>query len=162
MGFFGIPNPESRSRGFPTNWIRQLNRYLFIIERTFWCQEFGLKISKFPSEIRNTFKKFWVLTVFWPDSDHRDYFESQDLCPRDSGFLECRYFHPRDFLKIPGIYKKASGVGIFSGFFIPGIGICFRGMGYPDKNPTVAICKIRYCVRSVKMISDINVFSKQF
>ena len=80
----------------------QLKRRLFIIERTIWCQKFGLKLLKFSTEIWNTIKKLWVFMVFWP-----------------SRFFEYRDFHPQDFLKIPGIYEKSPGSGFFVEWDIP-------------------------------------------
>ena len=56
------------------------------------------------------------------------FLESRDFYPRDRDFSLFRDFYPRDFSEIPRIYPKSLGLGIF-----------FRGIGYPNKKPTLPV-----------------------
>ena len=67
------------------------------------------------------------------------FFESRDFYLRDSGFIECRDFYPWDsgFFESREFYSRDSGFfesRDFPNFLSSGF---FRGLGYPDKKPTL-------------------------
>ena len=70
-----------------------------------------------------------VFTTFWASEFFRDFLQIPGI--RD--FLSLMIFIPgfRDFFESRDFYP------VDSGFFTFGIGIFFRGMGYPDKKPTL-------------------------
>ena len=51
------------------------------------------------------------LGIFIPEI--RNFFQSRDFYPGHSGFFSISGFYPRDFRKIPEIYAKFPGFGIF-------------------------------------------------
>ena len=101
-----------------------LKKHLFIIERTFWYPKFGLKFLKCSTEIWNTFKKvfFGVFTIFWLSGFFRDFLKIPGIFGKSPGFgifFQSRDFYPRDF------HPRDSGFFLVSGFSSPGFGIFF-------------------------------------
>ena len=78
-------------------------------------------------------RDFRSLGIFIPGI--RNFLSLGILIPGIRDFPYFRDFYPRDFRKIPVIYVKSPGSVIFHLWDIPGIGIFFRGMGYPNKKP---------------------------
>ena len=88
---------------------------------------------KFSSLVWNTCRQFWVFTVFWSSGFFRDFLK----IPRIRDFFESRDFYPRD-----------SGFFLNFGIFYPRDQDFFREMGYPDKKPTLV-----YKVQRIGLIS---------
>ena len=66
---------------------------------------------------------YGIFSGFLENPRDSGFFQSRNFYPRDSGFFESRDFYPRDFL--PSGYPRDRDF--------------FRGMGYPDKKPTLLI-----------------------